>query len=553
MVWAWPVVIALVAVGVTVGFPIVMLFLQSVFPGIGKGDFGGALTPYRELSETMGLGRMWSNSLLCAALTTLFAWALGLPAGWLLARFRLPFKPLIRVSLLLPIMSPPYLLALAYVLVLQKQGMWDSFVGPLPLVVRDFFFGWGGVVFVMGLTSFGTVALLVEAALSGVSTRLDDAARCLGAPPWAIFRRVTLPLLIPALLNSGVLVFVDTLSNFGIAAILGPRSNLLLLPAVIYELLTTWPVQLPLAAAISAILAVTAMILVGFVRIVIGVRCAANASGKVASDRLHFPTRLQLSAVGVFFGGLFLLSSIVPNGAVFFMSLVDKWRDGAPTFTLSHYIEIFRWGSGGLQALGTSFTLSVAAATTCVSLGALIAYTLSRYRGRGVAALDHLSMMPRVLPNLVMAVALILAWNAGWMPLRVYGTLGIIFLAYVAIYQAVGLRFADAGMQHLALRLEQAGACLGAPRAAILGRIVLPILFPSMFAAWISIFVMCLRDWVASIMLLPPGAQTVGSFIFTQFEQGDFAQAMAMTVCTVMVSSVLLVATNLKFHSQAHL
>jgi len=542
----WPVWIGLAAVLVTIGFPVAMLFLQSVFPAIGESSFAGALRPYAEVAATDGLWRMWNNSLSCAVLTTLFAWALGLPAGWLMARTNLPGKSLLRVSLLLPVMSPPYLLALAYVLLLNDHGLVDTFVGPLPEVIRKSFFGMGGVAFVMGLTSFGTVALLVEASLQNVSTRLEDAARCLRVPPASIFRHVTLPMLVPALVNSGVLVFIDTLSNFGIAAILGPRSDLVLLPAVIYEMLTTWPADVPRAAAISSILALAAVVLVTAARFYIGIRVLAN--GRVPAGRLTQLGRPAMLAAFGFFAVLFFFSSLLPNATVCLMSLIERWQGGNPVFTLKHYAAILQWGSGGMQALSTSAGLSVLAATACAALGGITAYALTRYQGRGVSALDHLSMLPRVLPNLVIAVGFILAWNASWLPVRIYGTLAILFLAYVAIYQAVALRFADAGMRQLALRLEQAAACLGTPRWSILRRIVFPMLFPSLFVAWISIFVMCLRDWVASIMLLPPGAQTVGSFIFSQFEQGDFAQAMAMSVCTVTLSTVLLVAANLRFY-----
>jgi len=543
---SWPLWIGLAGVLLSIGFPVLMLLLQSIFPAIGEFSLAGAFQPYREVVTTDGLWRMWNNSLSCAALTTLFAWALGLPAGWLMARTNLPGKSLLRVSLLLPVMSPPYLLALAYVLLLNDNGLVDTFVGPVPEMIRGTFFGMGGVVFIMGLTSFGTVALLVEASLQNVSTRLEDAACCLGAPPAAIFRRITLPLLVPALVNSGVLVFIDTLSNFGIAAILGPRSDLVLLPAVIYEMLTTWPADVPRAAAISSILAVAAVVLVTVARIYIGIRVIAN--GRIPVGRLTRLKGFPLCAALAFFGILFLFSSLLPNATVFLMSLIERWQGGDPVFTLQHYRAILQWGSGGLQALSTSASLSAAAATACAALGGITAYALARYKGRGVSLLDHLSMLPRVLPNLVIAVGFILAWNASWMPVRIYGTLAILFLAYVAIYQAVALRFADAGMRQLAPRLEQAAACLRAPRLSILSRIVFPMLFPSLFVAWIAIFVMCLRDWVASIMLLPPGVQTVGSFIFSQFEQGDFAQAMAMSVCTVVLSTVLLVAANLRFY-----
>lgn len=542
----WPVWIGLIAVLVTIGFPVAMLFLQSVFPAIGESSFAGAFQPYRAVAGTDGLMRMWRNSLSCAVLTTLFAWALGLPAGWLMARTNLPGKSLLRVSLLLPVMSPPYLLALAYVLLLNEHGLADTFVGPVPGIIRKGFFGMGGVAFVMGLTSFGTVALLVEASLQNVSTRLEDAARTLGAPAADIFRHITLPLLIPALINSGVLVFIDTLSNFGIAAILGPRSDLVLLPSVIYEMLTTWPADVPRAAAISSILAVAAVVLVTAARIYIGIRVVTN--GRVPAGRLAHLGPLAMTGALAFFAGLFFFSSFLPNATVCLMSLIERWQGGNPIFTFQHYAAILQWGSDGMQALTTSAGLSAAAATACAALGGITAYALARYKGRGVALLDHLSMLPRVLPNLVVAVGFILAWNAPWLPVRIYGTLGILFLAYVAIYQAVALRFADAGMRQLALRLEQAAATLRFPRLSILTRIVFPMLFPSLFVAWISIFVMCLRDWVASIMLLPPGAQTVGSFIFSQFEQGDFAQAMAMSVCTVVLSTVLLVAANLRFY-----
>ena len=214
--------------------------------------------------------------------------------------------------MLLPMMSPPYLLALAYVLVFQANGLVDTFLFPVPEAIRSLFFSFWGVAFVMGLTNFGLVGLLVEAALRGVSIRMEDAARCLGAPGKAVFRRVTLPLLLPALLNAGALVFIDALSNFGVAAILGPRSDLLLLPAVIYELITTWPVDLPVAASISSLLALTSLIVVGFVRLVIAGRCFMN--GRVAVERRLALSCWQGMGVWAFFGGLFFFSSLFePN------------------------------------------------------------------------------------------------------------------------------------------------------------------------------------------------------------------------------------------------
>jgi iron(III) transport system permease protein len=545
----WPVYLGLAAVTLTIGYPLFMLVLQSIFPALLKGKFSGFLAPYLEMVRMDGLAQMWSNSIVCGAAATLAAWLLGIPAGWLLARTSVPGKSVLRVSLLIPVMSPPYLMALAYVLLLQPHGLLETWGVSPPGWLRGSFFSFGGIILVMTLTSFGAVALLVESALLGISTRMEDAARCLGSSPWRIFRAITLPLLLPAIMNAGILVFIDAVSNFGIAAILAPRANIPLLPEVIYELLTSWPTNLPLGAALSAVLAVTAMTLVMLNQHLMARQTVTN--GRLPALRLIALGRGRTTASWLFFGTLFFFSSILPVAAVLYMSLIKRWQGGKPVLSLENYTAIFRPGSRGIEALSTSLLLSVTAATLTVIIGAVVAYALSRFRGRLVSFLDQLSVLPRVVPNLVVAVAMILAWNVPWVPFPVYGTLGILLLAYVALYQATALRFADAAMQQIPSRLEQAAACLGTPSWRVLLGVVLPMLRPSLFVAWITIVIMCLRDWVASIMLLPPGIQTVGSFIFNQFEQGDFAQAMAMTFCTVVLSTLLLVAANLRFYRRA--
>ena len=542
----WPGVVGLCAVAVTIGYPLFVLLLQSLFPHMLEASARGFLGPYVQLWHLDRIADMWSNSVMCGLLATIGAWVFGVPAGWILARTDLWGKSIFRVSLLIPVMSPPYLLALAYVLMFQPKGMLTVWGIDLPEWVREGFFSFWGVVLVMALMSIGSVALLVEAALLGISTRMEDAARCLGCPTWRIFSRITLPLLLPALVNAGILVFIDAISNFGIAAILSPRAHVALLPQVIYEWLTSWPPNLAMGAAASTIMAVTAMSLVGLSRKLLALHTVNN--GRLPLQRLMALGRGATVCAWIFFALIFLFSSLLPTGAVFFMSLVKRWEGGHPQFAWDNYLLICRHGSRGAEALSTSLLLSIGAATICVFIGAVVAYSLARYRGRLMVLLDQLSVLPRIVPNIVVAVAIILAWNVPWIPLPIYGTVNVLLLAYVALYQSTALRFGDAAMQQITPRLEQAAACLGLPHWRILWGIVFPMLGPSLLIAWITILIRCLRDWVASIMLLPPGVQTVGSFIFTQFEQGDFGQAMAMTVCTVVLSTALLAAANLRLY-----
>jgi len=528
----------------TIGYPVSVLFLQSFFPDILGGSLGGFFSAYLRIFQTEGIPTMLWNSLLWGISTMAGAWILGIPCGYLLARTDLAGKRFARLMLLIPVMSPAYITALAYILVMQPGGFADILIGGLPFFLRSWFFSFWGVTFVMAVASFGAVALAVEAALRAISTRLEDAAASLGATWWQTFRVAVLPLLLPAILNSGILVFLDALSNFGVPAIMGPRANLPLLPAEIYHLITSWPIDLPLATALSVLLCIVAVALLSLSRILLR---------SVGQGRTRTPVVVlkRLEMKGQLFAWLwltfvFIISSVIPVATVVATSFVGRWGVGQPEWTLENYSSIFQWGSEGMQALLTSAGLGVVTATVCVLVGGVAAYALARHRGALASFVDGLGVLPRVIPRIVTAVALIMAWNAPWVLLDIYNTLWILLLAYFALYQSDALRFGDSGMRQIGLNLEHAATCLGASKWQTLRRVVMPLLGPSLFAAWMTTFVVCMRDWVASIILLPPGVQTVGSFIFNQFDQGRITSAMAMAACTVLLSSAVLIGLQLR-------
>lgn len=531
------VVFALALLGLTAGYPLLLLFAQAVFPDILSGGLGRPFGPFLDMWHTEGLPRMIGNSLAWAGCTTLVAWILGVPCGWMLARTRLPGRSFARLTLLAPVMTPPYVAALSYILIFQPRGFGDRLLA-IPEPLREAFFGFGGVTLVMALASFGYVALATETAFLSLPPRLEDAARQLGASRRTVALKVLLPLLLPALLNSGVLVFLDALSNFGVPAILGTRANLPLLPAEIFRLVTSWPVNLPLATALSSLLCVFALGSVAATR-----RLSGSADGR--GERAFSPRRHPLSRRGVlaawtWFGLLFAFSTLLPYGAMIGMSLIDRWSGAEAVWTLRHYIRLFQPGSGGWEALRTSLRLSLAAATLCALAGGAIAAVAARARGRTRRTLDALGTLPRVLPKIVLAVALILAWNAPWIPFRVYGTVWMLLLAYVTIYISNALNFGAAAMSRLNPGLETAAASLGAGRVRVFLQVVLPHLAPALGAAWLTTFIVCMRELVASLLLLPPGVQTTATYVYNQFEQGDLSAAMAMATVTIGLTSLVL-------------
>ena len=539
-----PLLLCVLALGIATGYPLAILFLQSVFPQILGGSLEGFLDAYRRIGETPDMLVLIRNSLAWAGATTVVAWLFGIPCGYLLARTNLPGKLWARLSLLVPIMTPPYIAALSYILVMQAGGFGDTLVGGLPEGLRAWFFSFWGVTLVMALSSFGYVALAVEATLSGIPRRFEDAATLLGASWGQTARRILLPLLLPAVFNSGLLVFLEALSNFGVPAVLGTRSNLPLLPAEIFYLVTSWPVDLALATSLSSLLCLFALFTLYGSRWLAGVLGAGEyRPGQASITPLSVGQRWLAWA---FIGALFVLSSVVPYAAMVLTSLAQTWGVGWPTLTLAHYTEIFAFGSRGLQALWTSLWLSITAATLCIAIGGYIAYVNVRASGWAQRFLDGLATLPRVIPKIVMAVALILAWNAPWVRIDIYNTVAMLLLAYVVIYITDALNYSNSTLRAMSVNLENAAAVLGASRFTIFTRVVLPRLKPALLAAWLTTFIVCMRELVASILLLPPGTDTTATFIFNQFEQGDLSVAMAMATVTIMLSTIVLVLFTLR-------
>ncbi|MBX3354444.1 MAG: iron ABC transporter permease [Phycisphaeraceae bacterium] len=531
-------VVALLIMGVLVVYPALLLIALSILPDLPEGRLSGAFDAFLRIGTTPGIPKMLLNSLLWGVSVAAVAWVIGIPLGWILARCSMPGLWIIRALVLVPILTPPYVFALSCTIAMQPNGLIDRLIGTIPDWLRGLYFGFGGVTLVMALATFATVTMAVEAGIRAIPARLEDAAAMFGASRRVVAWRVTVPLLLPAILNSGLLVFLESVSNFGVPAILGPRANLPLLPSEIYHLATSWPIDFPLAIALSTLLMVTALLAVAVQqRILARSTLGSRPAPARPPQPLRWPGQLLAWAC---VAPVLLIGVIGPLAAMVLASLVGNWEKPSLGLTLANYSALLAPESSGRRAIITSLWLSTLAATITTALGAFTAWTVARHHGPAAQWLDRISVLPKVLPKMVMAVALILAWNAPWLPLDVYGTVWMLLVAYVVLYMSDSMRFADAGLRAIPANLERAAELAGATRLGSFVRITLPLLRRSLLAGWITAFVVCLRDLVASVLLLPPGTETIGSFIFNQFEQGRSGEALAMAVLATVVGGAVL-------------
>ena len=159
--------------------------------------------------------------------------------------------------------------------------------------------------------------------------------------------------------------------------------------------------------------------------------------------------------------------------------------------------------------------------------------------------MDGLSVLPNAIPAIVLAVGIILAWNSPFLPVTLYGTTAILLVAYVGILLPYPIRYAVARLRQISGSLDDAARVAGAGQVQALRHITLPLMAPSLIAAMMLVFAIASRELVASIMLAPAGLRTVGTFVFSQFEQGSIQTGMAMSVIAIAITSGLLLAATL--------
>jgi len=154
-------------------------------------------------------------------------------------------------------------------------------------------------------------------------------------------------------------------------------------------------------------------------------------------------------------------------------------------------------------------------------------------------------VLPNAIPAIVLAVGVILAWNSPYLPVTLYGTAGILLIAYAAILLPYPIRYAVARLRQIGPSLDDAARVAGASGLQTLRHVLLPLMAPSLIAAMMLVFAIASRELVASIMLAPAGMRTVGTFVFAQFEQGSLQVGMAMSAIAIAITSSILLTVNL--------
>jgi iron(III) transport system permease protein len=484
--------------------------------------------------------RVLANTLYVASLTTAGAGALGTVLALLVARSDLPGRTLVQVGLILPYLVPPFIGAMAWLYVLGPTGFlnqaWMNLSGsPDPLVG---IYGSGGIVLAMTLYKYPIAYLTVLAGLARVDPALEEAARSAGASPWRATRDVTLPLLAPSIAAGMTLVFLSAMAEFGTPAILGFPAKYFVLATKIYATVLDFdrPYNLHLAAALSLLLATIAGGVLAIQRRWFGERTFAVAPAPGRAPVV--PLGRARGWVGGGVAAFVVLTSGLPLAAVVLTALTRAYGRplGLDNLSLENFRLVLFHLPAVWRAARNSLLLAALAATVCVVLALTVAYVQHRARLAGSGALETLVTLPFAVPGTVLALAVVLAFLRPVFGLRLYNTLWIILVAYVARFLALALRPVAAALLQLHPALEEAARASGASLWRSLADITVPLLRSGLLAAWVLAAVPALTELTLSVLLWSAGNETIGVMAFNLHEEGKVLLAAALASLIIALS-----------------
>ncbi|WP_289036286.1 iron ABC transporter permease [uncultured Roseibium sp.] len=539
-------VFLVLAITAICGLPLLLLFKIGL---TAEGSLN--IAPLLEALQSRSVLRALWHSLESSALSALFATILGTALALVIGLTNVRAKGLLVFLILLPMMIPPHVTAIAWIQALGPASpvlRWLSIAPELgsdhPLYSRE------GLVLLLTLQHSPLVFLLVRAALRSFPRELSDAARVSGSGATRMLVKITLPLLSPALMAGFALAFVAALGNFGINALIGIPARYTTLPVLVWRRLASFgPDVLPNVAIISVILALVALVAI-VIQTVLQKRMRSALVGlpQAPLDIALGKHRLPVEAILWLFVASVLL---LPAASLLATSLVKTYGLdlSLETLTLSNFAEVLWRQSVTLRAFANSTGIATLAALVIAGLSILLGYFLvSRKAGQRLMAgiAGSQAEIAFAVPGLVMSIAFILAFIRPLpiVNISLYGTLWIILIAYVSCFVAVGLKPVVAAFLQMDMSLEDAARVSGAGFGRRIRKIFAPLVAPAAASGGILVFLTAYNEVTVSALLWSTGNETIGTTIFNYEDGGYTTLAAAMSVVVVLATIVIMVAMN---------
>jgi len=542
-----------VAIGVSVAvvaylalIPLGFLLWQSFFTPqtatkAAKFTFENYVTAYSSM-ETV---RLLVNSVEFAIGTSLFSFSVGTLLAWMNERTNTPFKSLFFALSIIPLIIPGILFTVAWILLGSPK------IGIINLLLQNWFstdfvfinvYSLPGMIWVDGLHYSPMAFLLMTAAFRSMDPSLEESAMMSGANIFQVAWRVTLKLSWPAIFATLLILFVRAVESFEVPALLGLPVGIQVFTSSIYQAIHQYPSQIGLASSYG-----TTLLLITTVGVYFQSRLSSQGSkystmtGKGFRPRLIDlgPWRYLAAGIFVFY---FLLIVAMPFLVLLWSSFqkfysVPSWA-ALRNLTLDPYRFIFDYPTLA-SSVWNSLALSFGSATVIMLLTSVICWIVVKTKLPGRWLLDNLASLPMVFPGLVLGLSIMIFYLT--VDIGIYGTIWIMFIAYITRFLPYGLRYNTTSMLQIHQELEESAAMSGASWGTTFWRIILPLLKPGLVAGWIYIVIVSIRELSSSILLYSPGTEVVSIVIWELWENGQYVELSALGVLFILALFVLVI------------
>lgn len=520
--------------------PLVMILVRAVIRD-GRPDF---IAAWQTLAESEN-AQMILNSLMLGVLVVAGSTVIAAPLAYLFSRTRFAKYRFFDIIFMIPFMTPPYIASMGWILFMQKRGLLQQLI-PAAAGSENWFFTLGGLVLVMSLHVFPFMLTILKNAMLNIPSSLEEAGAVFGASFGRRLRRIFMPLISGNYAIGALLVFVKTIAEYGTPATLGKRIGYYVFTTEIHRYATVAPIDFGKSAVLASVLVGVCLVMWLLQNYVTMRRSYNLVSGRgscFSEQRLKTPAKILGWA---YIAAVLLLSVGVPYFSVISTSLIKLRGYGfrAGNFTFQHYIELFTENEKGVHALANSFILAVSAATICAILGTLIVIAIRKSRSRLGKVVEVIGLLPEMLPGIVLVIGIMLFWNRIYGVIPLYNTLGIMILAYVALFLPYTIQYVTSSFTQISGSLEAAAQVFGGSPAYIFRRVTLPLIMKGVFAGWTMTFIIAFRELVTASLIAPPNTLVVSTYIVREFEQGSVSVGMAMAVLCVLFTTTALLVLN---------
>jgi len=519
--------------------PLFFLLWQSFFTPrtatkAAEFTLGNYVTTYSS-TETV---RLFFNSIEFAAGASIFAFLVGTLLAWMNERTNTPFKTLFYALSIIPLIIPSILFTVAWILLASPK------IGILNLALQGVFntdyvffnvYSIAGMIWVDGLHYSPMAFLIMTAAFRSMDPSLEESAMMSGAGIFQIVYRITLKLTWPAIFATMLILFVRATESFEVPALLGLPVGIQVFTSAIYQAIHHYPSQVGLAStyAVTLLLITT-----------VGVYLQSQLSTKgskysTMTGKGYRPRPMDLGnwryLTAAIFIVYFLFIVVLPFLVLLWSSLQKFYSvpsmAAVKNITLDAYRFIWDYPTVG-RSVWNSLALSLGTATIIMLVTAVITWIVVKTKIPGRWILDNLASLPLVFPGLVLGLAIMIFYLN--VDVGIYGTIWIMFVAYITRFMPYGLRYNTTSMLQIHKELEESAAMSGATWGTTFTKIILPLLKPGLIAGWIYIVIISIRELSSSILLYSPGTEVVSIVIWELWENGQYVELSALGVMMII-------------------